>query len=645
MKVVACLCCFSLFLLYSLSSLAQPKYPVSAIAPSLLQNAHVVKRLEEIRFEVKSLTEAVYKRKFALTILDETGQDAADLVVHYDKLRKINSIDGVLYDAAGLPLKKVKGKDINDISATGDNLYDDHRVKQFDFHYRGFPYTVEFEIEEEYNHTFYFPDWEPQDDENVSVEKSSYTFVAPAAYTPRYKAFKYNGEPLAGTEKEAKTLRWEVTNLAAIVQPFAAPGWRELTPMVYLAPSDFAMEGYKGNSASWAEFGKFVYTLFQSRDKLPDAVQQKVTALLAGISSPKEKIAKLYQYLQQNTRYISIQLGIGGFQPFDATYVAQKGYGDCKALSNYMYSLLKVAGIKSYPALIRGGRGLSSKSLIEDLPSTQFNHVVLFVPLEKDTVWLECTSQDDPAGYSGSFTGNRKALAITEDGGKLVSTPRYGVAENLQVRKLLATVDEEGSLNILSHTSYRAIQQDRIDYLLNHLSKDQVKKMLNEEFELSTYDVNNFSYATLKSSMPEVNEDLKINVANYATFSGRRLFLTPNIMNRAATRHAASESRSCDYVFDDPYTDIDSVEISIPAGYKLEAQMPETVIKTAYGNYTAAVKLVGDKIFYYRKMERFSGRFAAKEGPQIAKFFDDVYKADRARVVLVKKEETPKPAI
>lgn len=645
MKIAAPFFSFSLFLLYSFSASAQPKYAVSAIAPALLKNAHVVKRMDETRFEVKSLTEAVYTRKFALTILDEAGQDAADLVVSYDKLRKISSIEGALYDAAGGQLKKVKGKDINDVSATGDNLYDDHRVKQFDFHYRGFPYTVEYEIEEAYNHTFYFPDWEPQDDENISVEKSSYTFVAPAGYGLRYKAFNYKGEPVTGAEKDKKTMRWEATNLAAVVQPFAAPAWRELTPTVAFAPSDFAMEGYKGNSASWTEFGKFMYALFQGRDKLPEAVQQKVTALTAGLSSPKEKIARLYDYLQQNTRYVSIQLGIGGFQPFDATYVAQKGYGDCKALSNYMYSLLKAAGIKSYPALIRSGRGLSAKSLTEDLPSTQFNHVVLFVPLDKDTVWLECTSQDAPAGYSGSFTGNRKALAITEEGGKLVCTPRYGAAENLQVRKLIATVDEEGTLDISSRTSYRAVQQDRIDFLLNNLTKDQVKKMLNEEFELSTYDVNNFSYATLKSSLPEVDENLKINVANYATFSGRRLFLTPNVMNRAGTRHTPSETRTCDYVFDNPYTDIDSVEISIPTGYKLEAQMPETSIKTAYGTYTASVKLQGDKIFYYRKIERFSGRFPAKEGPQIAKFFDDVYKADRARVVLVRTEEAAKPAM
>src|SRR5215218_386235 len=92
----------------TICSLAQSKYPVAAIPASLLKNAHVVKRMEEVRFELVNLHETIYKRKFALTILDENGQDYADLVVNYDKLKKINNIEGALYDAAGNQLKKAK---------------------------------------------------------------------------------------------------------------------------------------------------------------------------------------------------------------------------------------------------------------------------------------------------------------------------------------------------------------------------------------------------------------------------------------------------------------------------------------------------------------------------------------------------------
>lgn len=140
----------SFSLLLSLGAAAQPKYPVASLSPALVKGAHVVKRLEEHYFEVKNLTDARYRRKIALTILDEAGQDAAGLVVGYDKLHKVTDIEGALYDATGNQIKKVKGKEISDLSATRDNLYDDHRLKQFDFHYRGYPYTVEYVIEEEF---------------------------------------------------------------------------------------------------------------------------------------------------------------------------------------------------------------------------------------------------------------------------------------------------------------------------------------------------------------------------------------------------------------------------------------------------------------------------------------------------------------
>lgn len=632
---------FSLFLFSTLN--AQPKYAVSSVSPALLRNAHVIKRLDEHYFELKSLTEASYIRKVALTILDEAGQDDAELVVGYDKLHKVTLIEGALFDAAGTQLKKVKGKEINDLSATRENLYDDHRLKQFDFHYRGYPYTVEYTVEEAYTHSFYFPSWIPQDDESQSVEKSSFTFVTPSAYALRYKAFNYKGQPVAATEKDKTLLRWEAANIPAMTRPFASPAWRELTPAVYFGPSNFALEGYQGNAASWSEFGKFVFTLFQNRDKLPDDVIQKATAAVSGLTDPKEKIAALYRFLQQNTRYISIQLGIGGWQPFDARYVAQKGYGDCKALTNYMYSLLKTVGIKSCPALVNSGYSLSAKNLIEDLPSPQFNHIVLFVPLAKDTVWLECTSQDDPAGYAGRFTGNRKALALTEEGGVLVTTPRYTAATNLQLRTLKGKVDAEGNLALAVDTRYTAEQQDYYSGMINALSKEQVKKTLNERLDLSTYEITDFAYKAKKDRLPEIDETLNISVANYATVSGRRLFLVPNVMNRSGTRHAPSPERTADYVFDDAYTDVDSAEFVLPEGYQLEAAFPDANIKTAYGNYFASVKVVGNTVKYVRKIERFCGRFPAREGVLIAAFFDAVYKADRGRIVLVKKEEAAKP--
>jgi hypothetical protein len=638
---------FSLFIVaasFFVFAKSQSNYAVNTIAPALLKDADLVKRMEEIRYEMRSLRSVIYSYKYVYTILNEAGQKHAQLVVGYDKMRRLNNIEGALYDEAGRQLKKVKGKEINDYSAVSDiSLYEDNRVKVHDFNYKSYPYTVEYEVQLEYTSTFYIPSWRPQETEHMSVEHSAYTFVAPEQYQLRYKPFNYKQEPVSTTEKGLKGSRWEIRNLTAISRPFASPQWNELTPMVYFAPSDFEIEGYTGNATSWAEFGKFQLKLNEGRDKLPPATLQKVTEIAQGASTKEEKIQRLYEYMQQNTRYISIQLGIGGLQPFDATYVAQKGYGDCKALSNYMASILKAVGIKSYYSWIRGGKSLDDRFVMEDFPLDVFNHIVLCVPLEKDTIWLECTSQTEPAGYMGAFTGNRKALVITEEGGKLLPTPKYGVNDNKQLRRIQSKVDDEGNLSLQVTTKYTGVQQDYYSALMNQLSKDEVKKILNERLDFSTYEIGDFNYRLKKGRLPEVEEALQISVASYATVSGKRLFVQPNIMSRDGRRITIDEDRKVDYVFDNPYMDVDTVEINLPEGYQVEAMQPEVSLKTKFGNYTSKVKMDGSKITYYRKIEIFSGRFPASDGAAIAEFYNTIYKADRTKLVFVKKEGEAKP--
>lgn len=621
----------------SWASAGDIKYPAGAIPENLKKDAHVVKRMEQFQFRIINTGEAVLIHKYALTVLNENGDGNAVLVEHYDKLQKVISIEGALYDASGTQLKKMKMKDAMDLSAVDDNnLMDDSRRKVHQFFYKSYPYTVEYEVETKYNYTLFFPRWFPQEDEHFAVEQSSFTIISPAAYPIRYRAFNYSGEPVISEEKGQKIMKWEVKELAAVTMPFASPPLRELTTTVFFAPNEFEIQGYKGNMSSWQELGKFQYALNSNRDQLPSKVVETVKQLTNGITDDREKIRVLYNFLQKNTRYISIQLGVGGWQPFEASFVAEKGYGDCKGLTNYMYSLLKAAGIKSNYTLINAGEG-SENALIEDFPSRQFNHAILCVPLANDTVWLECTSANDPAGYMGGFTGNRKALMITENGGVIVSTPRYGMRENVLLRSITAKVDAEGTLNMKVETKYGGTQQDDLSSMVNSLSKEKVQKILQQGLQLSTYHVNEFKYEQTKALVPQLEEKLDITVNGYVTISGKRMFITPNILNKAGRRIDVDDKRKVDLLFNSEWRDEDSYEIEIPEGYEPEAMPQDVNLKTKFGTYSCSAKLEGNKIVYKRVREQFSGRFPAKDQAELAKFFEEIYKADRGRMVLVKR--------
>ena len=632
---------FTAFIILSIAAIgAEQPYAISNIPAHLLKDAGVVKRTELIRYEITERNKAKYIQKVAYTILNERGDRWASFAQGYDKLRSIESFEGSLYDASGKKIRSLKKSEIRDVSGNDDaSLIDDNRLKWHSFFYKLYPFTVEYEVEVSFKGTMFSPDWIPQEKALMSVQEAKLIVVSPVINPLRFRSFNYKGDPLIAEDKSGKNYRWEVRDLPAFTEEYASPSWHELTTSVFLATEKFVLDDYDGSNTSWKDFGKFVYELKKDKDELPADIKAKVHQLTDGLKEPGEKVRKLYEYMQQNTRYISVQLGIGGWQPFDAKYVAAKKYGDCKALSNYMYSLLKEVGIRSVYTVI--GAGDDNDYLLTELPSSQFNHVILFVPLERDTTWLECTSQSLPAGYLSAFTANRYALAVDESGGTLVRTPRYGLKENLQTRLISASIDGEGRLRAKVRTKYAAEQQDRLHNLVNGLSKDKLMEFLKENIELATYDISSFEYREERKSIPVLNENLDLVAENYATISGKRLFVMPNVLTRTNRKLQMDDNRKNDLVLDLEFRDIDTVVIEIPPGFSSESIPSNVQVRSKFGSYESSIDLKDNKLNYYRKYEHYRGRYPASDYGELAKFYETIYKADRCRVVL-KKEETTK---
>ncbi|RYF84763.1 MAG: DUF3857 domain-containing protein, partial [Chitinophagaceae bacterium] len=516
-----------------------------------------------------------------------------------------------LYDRWGKQLKHTKKGDWKDFSAyDGFSLLSDARYKSNEFYSAEYPFTVEYEEETDYSATQGFPRWIPQARPYMSVQSSRFTVVAPADYKLRYKQMNYLGDPVITKKGDVTTYSWEVKNLPAKKYETAAPPITEFTPAVFFAPSTFSVQGYEGDMSTWEGYGKFMYQLIKGRDELPPAIKTKVHELTDGLKDDREKALVLYKFMQDNTRYISIQLGIGGWQPFEASYVAEKKYGDCKALSNYMIALLKEAGINGKYIEIYGGT--TPPPFIGDFSFSQANHVIACVPFAKDTLWLECTSQTASAGYLGSFTGNRKALLIDEKGGQLVHTPVYGINDNVQMRSVKATLADDGNLTADINSRYTGLQQELAHSLMYSATKKEREEYLNKMLNLPTYQVNSNNYTELKGKVPAITENLQLAIINYATITGKRLFIAPFLFGSATTKLSADTARKYDYIVKNAYRDIDSVEIKIPAGYKAES-IPKTVaIENKFGKYLSSVKVENDKITYYRLWEQYNGRFAAK---------------------------------
>ncbi len=609
-------------------------YDVSLINDSLKENANAVKRFEELRVIIKSNAKAIVKHKYAITILKEAGAELASYHNYYSKLLSLSNISGTLYDAHGKEIKSVKKKDIGDYSAIGEqSLMSDSRVKHHNFYYSQYPYTIEYEDEQEYDGIFFLPSWNPIDIE-CSLEQSTFFVETPIDYQLHFKQIAYTDKPAQTEEKNKKVYSWQVKNLMAVSYEPYQPHWDEINTAVYIAPAQFEIGDYKGEMSSWKNLGLFIKDLNNGRQELPDNIKSDIHKLTDNVTDTKEKVKLLYDYLQKNTRYISVQIGMGGWQTYDAKYVATKKYGDCKALSNYMVSLLKEMNLPAKYVLVNAGA--YKKGLSEEFPSPYFNHAIMCVPLPKDTIWLECTSQTNSAGFMGSFTGNRKALLIDDDGGHVVTTPVYKAKDNLQLRKVYASISEEGTLTAEVDTHYTGIQQEDVNGLMHSFTEEEKKKYLNNTLNLPTYSVEKFNYKETMGLIPAVDEHLSLTALNYATITGKRFFITPNFFNRSTNKLEEEKKRKYDIQFFASYIDVDTIQIKIPANYSVESMPKDVELKTAYGNYSISYSIKDNFINVLRKNERNEGRFAKSEYEAILSYFKTIYKTDRNRIVLTK---------
>ena len=620
-------------LLITSAAVAQ-NYSVALIPDSLFKKADMVQRQEETRIIIHSIKSATVQHKVVYTVLNERGNSFAGYSSLYDNFEKLSEASGKLFDANGKQIKSVKKKEMEDV-AYNDNfsLAGDGRIKSHNFYYQVYPYTVEYEEEQEYNGIYEFPEWQPIAGYDYAVQSSSYIVEMPVDYKLRYKLINGAKEPVVTQKGNTKTLTWQADNIKAVEHEIFQLPLSRLTPMVLAGPDDFEYGGYKGNLSTWDNYGKYYASLYKGRDVLPDNIKAEVHNLTAALTGKEEKIKALYNFLQQNTHYISIQLGIGGLQPFEAKFVAEKKYGDCKALSNYMVSLLREAGIKAYTAVIYGGENFPY--VYEDFPRHYFNHVVACVPGDKDSMWLECTSQTESAGYAGKFTGNRKALLVTEDGGRLVNTPRYSANDNLQIRKITASIDENGNLTADAFTHSTGIQQEQQHQLFHYINQEEREKYLNKALNLPTYKIEKIDYKETKGIIPAMDEILKITSPNYASVTGKRLFVTPNLFNKES-KLTEDTSRRFEIVFKNSYRDIDTVSITLPLGYSVESLPKDVTLKNKFGSYSISFKVKENKIELIRTREQQEAIFPASEYSQLVEFFDTMSKADRSRLVMVK---------
>ncbi|WP_165876189.1 DUF3857 domain-containing protein [Mariniflexile fucanivorans] len=622
---------------------SQEKFYTSfSIPANLNENANAVIRSKQLNITINAVDDMTVYEKSIITVLNKEGNSSLDAYVHYDNNVKIKTLEVQVFNQLGALIKKIKKNDFIDVSAVdGGTLYSDSRVKYLEYTPISYPYTVEFICEINTKNTAFIESFTPVNDYFLSVENSSYTIIFPSDITVRTKEKNLEGLDLT-KEKSQNKIRYTIKNVEAFKPEAYSPAFIDIIPRILVATNNFYYEGVYANVDDWESMGKWFYdNLLVGRSHVSEGTKNNILKLVEGINDPIEKAKIVYKYIQDNTRYISVQVGIGGMQPISASEVDLVKYGDCKGLTNYTKALLEVVGVKSnYTRLYASPNEQISVDKNFVSFGGQTNHVILNIPVEnQEDIWLECTSQKLPFGFIGDFTDDRDVLVITPEGGKIQHTKKYATEESSQFINGTYAISNDGLIEAKVTVNSKGIQYDNKYWLETETERD-----LDTHYKKRWNYVNGVSINTMKINNDKLNnefvEDIDFLAPNYSKIVGNRMLLTLNALNRNTNIPDRYRDRKLPLKIKRGFKDVDEVEIKLPSDFTIESQPDNVSIENKFGSYKAEIIVKDDStLLYKREWIINDGEYPKEDYEAYRDFFKEVNKQDNAKIALIKNQQ------
>lgn len=606
----------------SLSAKDRPELAALLIPESLTKGANSVVRDAQTQFIYTDKTKGTELQHRVITVLNEKGLKQAHFWIVGDQYRKLKQFSAAVYNAMGKEIKQYKKSDVA-TSQWSQNLTSDDLNYIWNCPAQNYPFTIVYDYELEWkNGVFRFPIFSPQEDYEQTVQQASYSLQVPANTDILIAGNKFITAPSKNDAQNITVYKWELKDVPTVEREPLSPSEDELLPLLYIVPKQFYYDGYEGSSESIKAIGDFQNKLNEGRNGLTDATKQKIIELTRNAKDNKEKVKILYDYLGQNTRYESIQLGIGGWQPIPAADVCKNGFGDCKGLSFYLKSMLEAIGIPSNYTVIRSD--VDNKQLKDNFTTIfNTNHVILQVPLPQDTLWLECTAANSkPFGFVHNTIAGHKAVVVTPNGGVMQKLPDYPDSTNISAKNIHIKFRKAEPTEISLKCDYHLKEYDDLIALKYSKPSEQVD-FVRASIQIPNANVAQFTLSEEKSATPFFSLNYKVTASPFGTSTGSRYFLPLNAFRKNDFK-LRKNKRVNDIVINNGWKESDSIEIELPEGADIEYLPQSIAFKSSFGDFQSSVKLVGKTIHISQQLLFHNGRWTPDQYKEFLNFLDKV---------------------
>lgn len=583
------------------------------------------------KYRIDSTTKNLYKKNsYVIKINNKDGNYLSNISIPYQVNNPIITITGKIKDNSGNTVRELKNSEIKDRNFISSfSFYEDYFVKEFSLNYNKYPYFIEYSYTVKEKDFFQITSWSPLLYSKIPTKKAKFVLETPIDYSLNFKT-KDIPKGKIDTILKKKVYTWETKYDGLLKEEELSPTLEELMPMLNIVPESFVY-GTKGKSNTWQEFGNWKYRLNKDLDILSKSEKTKIRSIIEYKNTPKEKAKALYYYMQDNTRYVNVSLNIGGLQTYPAEYVCKNKYGDCKALSNYMKAVLYFAGINSYFSNIYAGEEF--KEIDKSFPSQQFNHVILCVPFEKDTVWLECTEKNIPFGYLGTFTQNRNAFLVDQKNSRFVRTPKLSTKNVLNSGKIIIWLSDninnsKAHINIL----LRGKKYEIINSYYHQYNKRKQENLLYKILPFSDFEIKSWNIKLPNRDTAQISVEADLLLKNFINKYENSIYFKIPKLNLPKLEKPDKRIHSLKIAY--PINKIDTVVVKNISAYNFK-QKQNLLFETKFGLYKLTYNIVNDELIIIRNYILNEGKYETKLYSEFYNFIKKIKRSERRNNIVL----------
>jgi cellulose synthase operon protein C len=431
------------------------------------------------------------------------------------------------------------------------------------------------------------------------------------------------------TEPDGQTVhRFSYSHVPRLTTEPSMPGWSEVG-------STLSLSTYR----TWEEVGRYYWRLI--RDQLrPDAsIRAAADEALQGVdrSDRRAVVRALYGYVVSQTRYVALEFGIHGYQPYRVDRVLARRFGDCKDKASLLHALLEVAGVDSRIVLLR----MRPLGEVPSEPASLavFNHAILWVP---SLDWyLDGTAEFHGATELPGADRQASILVVEPDGpSRFTTTPPAAEDGNVTDLRLELALRPAGTADVKAEArmSGTAAPAYRRSYQTVATRKATLEQAWSQTFP--GLSVETLQADGLSKLDQDVTLDFQMHVPRYAEVSPAGLRFFPfGTARKYLQGYAPLTERSRDLVLDGPSVSRFRFRYQLPRGYVVDGLPDALTTDTPFGHARVGCRTDAEALECTGEVAVSTARVSAKDYAAFRAFLTNVDRAF-ARKVLARPAST-----